>query len=260
MRAWQIAWAVVIERSIRALIRDLVILIVAVFSLLEMRGYLEKIDALPQHDNFLAETLIWAALVASATVTLFAATFVFCAIFIAPFRIYQEQTEKLAALSQVEPDKSESPPPQIKICSQRASPYEVTDVTHGRVLSTIRIGVKNCGGSPLSNCKVYIEQISPMPVLLGGLPILLEGGGFTLRHDDPEKFIDVATHWNHVDQYRFHTPPHGGLAETLNYIEDNLPRTIVIKILAFECQKSASFRIWTDKTKALHLEYIGYVN
>jgi hypothetical protein len=36
--AWQTAWAVVIERSIRALVRDLIILIVAGYSLLKMRG------------------------------------------------------------------------------------------------------------------------------------------------------------------------------------------------------------------------------
>jgi hypothetical protein len=166
-RAWQIAWAVVIERSIRAILRDLIILVIAVFSLYEMRGYLERIHALPEHDNLLAETSIWAALVAAATISIFAATFVFCAIFIAPFRLYQEQTEKLSVLSQAEQDKSERLPPQIEICSKSGAPYEVSDVRSGHVLSTIRIGIKNYGGSPLSNCKVSIEKMSPMPNLVG---------------------------------------------------------------------------------------------
>jgi hypothetical protein len=160
-RAWQIAWAVVIERSIRALVRDLIILVIAVFSLLEMREYLEKIRALPEHDNLLAETLIWTALISAATVTIFAAVFVFCAVFVAPFRLYQEQIEKLAALSQSGQAKSEKLPPQIKICFKTASPYEVSDVMHGHVLSTVRIGIKNSGGGTLSNCKIFIEKMTP---------------------------------------------------------------------------------------------------
>jgi hypothetical protein len=81
-RAWQIAWAMVIERSIRALVRDLIILIIALFSLREMHGYLEKLNALPQHDNLLAETLIWVSLVASATVIIFACDIYFlCALY-----------------------------------------------------------------------------------------------------------------------------------------------------------------------------------
>jgi len=43
----------------------------------------------------------------------------------------------------------------------------------------------------------------------GGLPILLDGGGFTLRHDDPEKLIDIAAHWDHVDNFRFNSPVAG---------------------------------------------------
>jgi len=258
-QAWQIAWTVVIDKSARALIRDLIILVISIYSLLQMRGYLENIHALPQHDNLVAETLIWIALVAAATVILFAATFVFCAIFIAPFRLYQEQAKKLAALSQVAHEKSEKRAPQIEICSKSGAPYEVSDVSHDRVLSTVRIGIKNNGGSPLSNCKVYIEKMSPTPNLVGGLPILLEGSGFILRHDDPEKLIDIADHWNHVDRYRFHAP-HGWFAETLNYLDDKIDRTIVIKVLAFECQRSASFKIWTDASRALHLDYIGYVD
>jgi hypothetical protein len=88
----------------------------------------------------------------------------------------------------------------------------------------------------------------------------LEGGGFTLRHDDPEKFVDIASHWDHVDQYRFNAPFGGGFAEALGFIDDKISRTIVIKTKTFECQKSASFRIYTDEAKALHLVYIGYVD
>lgn len=132
-RAWQIAWEVVIERSIRALFRDLIILVIAAFSLWEMHGYLERINALPQHDNLLAETLIWLALVASATATICAATFVFCAIFIAPYQLYQEQAKKPVAFSQAGPEKPERRAPQIEICSKSGSPYEVSDISHGQL-------------------------------------------------------------------------------------------------------------------------------
>jgi hypothetical protein len=254
-RAWEIAWAVVIERSIRALFRDLVILVIAVFSLWEMREYLERIHALPEHDNLLSETLIWATLVAAATITIFAATFVFCAIFIAPFRLYQEQIEKAPALSQAESNRL---PPQIEICSKSGGPYEISEIIKGRVRSAVRIGIRNSGGSPLSNCRVYIEGVSPPPAHVGLFPALLNGGSFVLRHDDPEKLIDIAVYFDHLKKYKFATPI-GGLiaAETLNYIDEMEQRSFVVKVAATECSKSAMFKILVDETKKLRLRYIG---
>jgi hypothetical protein len=174
---------------------------------------------------------------------------------LAPYWLYKEQAAKLRSIDH---EKSEKSPPKIEICFDKGAPYEVSNVDHHHVLSTVSIGLKN-SGSPLPNCKVFIEKISPEPPLAGGLPILLEGGGFTLRNDEPEKVIDVAAHWDHVDKYRFNAP-HGHFAETFNYIDDKELRTIVIKVEASGYQRSASFRIWTDNARALHLEYIGYVN
>jgi len=154
---------------------------------------------------------------------------------------------------------SVSGPPAIEIRFEKRAPYEVSDVQNGHVLSTVRIGIRNVGGSALSNCRVYIEKISPPPYLPGGDgPRQLADSGFTIRWDDPEKFVDVATHWDHVNQYRFQTPQ-GWFAETLNFLDDSIVRTIVIKVEAFECQRSASFKISTDAEKAIHLDYIGYV-
>jgi hypothetical protein len=151
-------------------------------------------------------------------------------------------------------------PAAIEICFEKRAPYEVCDIQQGRVLSTVRIGIRNTGRGVLSNCRVFVEKISPPPHLSGGDgPRQLADSGFTVRWDDPEKFVDVATHWDHVNQYRFNTPL-GWWAETLNFLEDTTPRTIVIKAEAFECQRSASFKLWTDAEKALHLDYIGYVN
>ena len=155
---------------------------------------------------------------------------------------------------------SEKSAPQIEIHHQPKVPYEVSEIQHGHVLSTVRIGITNSGSRSLSNCKVYIEKIAPEPPLPGGLPIQLAGAGFTLRHDDPEKLVDVAAHWDHVDKFRFSAPAGGTFYESLSYIESRQPRTIMIKVVAVECQRCASFRIWTDDTKAIHLKFIGYAS
>jgi hypothetical protein len=150
--------------------------------------------------------------------------------------------------------------PKIEICFAKGAPYEVSDVQHHHVLSTVRIGLKNVGGGALSNCKVYIDKIVPEPPLPGGLPILLNAETFTLRHDDPEKFVDIASHWDHVAQYRFSAPISGAFYEALGYIDSKPQRTILVKVDATEGQRSATFKIWTDEAKALHLECLGYVS
>lgn len=152
-----------------------------------------------------------------------------------------------------------STPPQIEIRFEKRAPYEVSDIQQSRVLSTTRIGIKNSGGGALSNCRVYIEKISPEPSIVGGLPVLLNGAGFMVRHDDPEQLIDIATHWNHVQKFRFNAPG-GHWAETLNYIDDSIERTIVIRIQATEGERRATFRLWTDEKKAIHLEFVGYAS
>lgn len=154
----------------------------------------------------------------------------------------------------------ENTAPQIEIHHKSASPYEVSEILHHHVLSTVRIGITNAGGRAISNCKVYIEKIVPEPPLPGGLPILLDGAGFTLRHDDPEKYIDVASHWDHMDKFKFSTPNVGGFAETQSYFESKQPLKITIKVVAVECQRCALFRIWTDDTKTMHLQFISYVS
>jgi hypothetical protein len=105
-----------------------------------------------------------------------------------------------------------------------------------------------------------VEKIAPQPALPGGLPILLEGGGFTLRVDDPEKFVDIASHWDHITKWRFNSSP-GWWAETMNYIDDDIERTIEIKFTATtidgsDFQKTVLFKIRTDGSKKLHLEWM----
>jgi hypothetical protein len=157
------------------------------------------------------------------------------------------------------PFRQDRKPGSIEISFGSGAPYQETKISQGHVLSTVRIGLSNPGETPLGNCRVYIDKISPEPPLPGGLPILLEGAGFTLRHDDPEKLVDIATHWDHVDKFRFNSPASGGFAETLLFIDDEPARTFVVKIEATGCQRSATFRLSTDDSRALHLDFIGYV-
>lgn len=150
--------------------------------------------------------------------------------------------------------------PKIEIVTGPATPYQVTEVQGGRVLSTVRVGIRNAGGKTLSNCKVYVEKLSPPANLPGGDTQLLEMSAFHLRHDDPEKLMDIAAHWDHVSQFRFSTPISGGFFETANYMEDGVKRTFAVRVSATECERSALFEIWTDESRRLHLKFLNYIN
>lgn len=148
----------------------------------------------------------------------------------------------------------DSPPVQkVEVRLKPGPPYEMVEVRNGRTLSSVRIGLVTTGGMSLSNCKLYVEKIAPQPPLPGGLPILLADQNFTIRHDDPERFVELAVHWDHVDKIRFSSQP-GWFAETLNYIDDHVPRTIELRIKGEpEYEKSVTFKIWTDESRRLHL-------
>lgn len=143
----------------------------------------------------------------------------------------------------------------IDIRFEPQSPYEINQISHGRGLSTVRIGLKAVGQT-FSNCLVYVEKIAPEPPLPGGLPILLSGDAAILRPDDPEILIDVASQWDHVEKYRF-TAPLPPMDSHLWYIADEPSRLIEIKVVARtganDFQKTALFKIWVDGSKHLHL-------
>jgi hypothetical protein len=146
----------------------------------------------------------------------------------------------------------ETAQPNIRVLFEPHNPYETSKISHGRVLSTVRIGLKAIG-KPLSNCKVYIEKMAPDPGIPGGLPILLEGGNFVLWPGDPEKLYDIASHWDHVTKFRFNSPG-GWWAETMNYIDDESPYRIEVKFVATELTKTFLFKLWTDESKQLHMQ------
>jgi hypothetical protein len=136
------------------------------------------------------------------------------------------------------------------------SPYQSSEIIIGRTLNTVRVGLKALHRT-LSNCRIYIDKISPVPPILGGFPILLSSVDF-LRPDDPEKLIDIASQWDHVDKWKFSTqPPSGGFLSSskLQYIDDGI-FNIEIKIhFGTGLQKSQLFRIWTEN-KQLHMEVV----
>jgi hypothetical protein len=127
----------------------------------------------------------------------------------------------------------------------------------------VKIGLKAVGQS-FSNCYVSIDKIAP-PLSAGVLPIQLKGGDFMLRHDDPEHFVTIATHWSHVDQFSFNLPnrPGGFLAPSSSphNIHEGTMLTISIKITGIqnngsEFSTNALFEIWTDESRKLHLKRI----
>jgi len=112
-------------------------------------------------------------------------------------------------------------------------------------------------GRPFFNCSIFIEKIVPEANIVGGLPIRLEGSGFDLRPDEPEKLLDIAYQWEHMNQFRFSAPIAPAYGGALNYLEDSIERTIEIRIaVGREFQKTATFKIWTDESKKLHLKPI----
>ncbi|CAE6837201.1 DUF4062 domain-containing protein [Paraburkholderia aspalathi] len=149
---------------------------------------------------------------------------------------------------------------KIEINTGPTTPYCVTDVRSGHVQSTVRIGIKNTGGKTLSNCKVYIENISPPTNSPGGTTMLLDGTGFQLRHDDPEKHVEIAAHGDNHDKFRFSTPIGGGFFDTAQWMDDNTRRTFAIRVVATECERSALFEIWADESRKLHLKLLNYVD
>ncbi|MCP1121405.1 DUF4062 domain-containing protein [Robbsia andropogonis] len=149
--------------------------------------------------------------------------------------------------------------PEIEMVTKSAAPYQVSEATNGQVLSTVKIGIKNAGGKTLSNCKVYIEDITPPTNSPGGATALLDGTGFQLRHDDPEKLVEIAGHWDSHDKFRFSTPIGGGFFDNSQWLDDNTRRTFSVSVTATECKRSARFEIWPDESRTLHLKFLGYI-
>jgi hypothetical protein len=142
----------------------------------------------------------------------------------------------------------------LSLLFETRDPYETSEISNGHVLSRVKIGLK-ASGRVFPNCKVFIEKIAPQPKLVGGMPILLGGGDLFVRPDDPETLIDIASQWDHMSQFRFSAPIAPVYGGALNYLDDNIERTIEIKIrVGTEFQKIATFKIWTDASKKLHLK------
>jgi hypothetical protein len=151
-------------------------------------------------------------------------------------------------------------PPKIEMFTDSSERYHVNEMQSGRMLSTVKIGITNAGGKTLSNCKVYVEQITPPPdIPSAGSTKLLDTGVFQLRHDDPERLIDIAAHWEHIDKFRFSAPMPGGTYGDPFDLKDIGKRTFAVRVKATECERSAMFELLTDDAKRLHLTFLSYI-
>jgi hypothetical protein len=157
------------------------------------------------------------------------------------------------------PERSQVATPMeqaIDIRFESQPPYETNEISNGRGLSTVRIGLK-ASGRTFSNCQVYVEKIAPQPSLPGGMPILLADSAPMLRPDDPEAFVTIVQHWDHVAKYRFNAPLPWHDVQ-LTYIDDQPSRLIEIKVTARsdagEFIKTATFKIWVDDMKKIHFQ------
>jgi hypothetical protein len=152
-------------------------------------------------------------------------------------------------------------PPKIEMFTDSSERYHVNEMQSGHMLSTVKIGVTNVGGKTLSNCKVYVDQITPPPdIPAAGTAKMLETGVFQLRRDDPERLVDIAAHWDHIDKFRFSAPFPGGAWGDPFDLNDIGKRTFAVRVKATECERAAMFEIATDDTKRLHLTFLHYID
>jgi len=142
--------------------------------------------------------------------------------------------------------------PEMEIVLHEGFPYEATGESQGKTVSTVRIGIKNWGDTDLTGCRVYIDAIDPMPDACE-TPIMLNAG-VDLPCDFPEILVDIATQQEDMNQYRFAS------GEASNSLDDATPRTIIVKIEAEECHRAASFRIWTDEQKHMHIRLVSHID
>lgn len=148
---------------------------------------------------------------------------------------------------------------QIEIHTEEGRPYHDLVLESGHLLSTVRVGIKNVGEKTLSNCRVYVEKVTPPANALVQSAILLENAVFNLRCDDPEELVDVANHWDHFNEFRFSAPGGTGFYESMQYMDGKIKRTFVVRVAARECERSALFEIWADDSKRLHLKFLNYL-
>ncbi|ACC75815.1 DUF4062 domain-containing protein [Paraburkholderia phymatum] len=150
--------------------------------------------------------------------------------------------------------------PLIEMVTGASERYHSNEIQSGHMLSTVRVGIRNAGGKTLSNCKVYVEQISPPPDIPSADSKLLDTGAFQLRHDDPERLVDIAAHWDHLDKFRFCAPLPGGMFGDPFDLNDKGRRTFAVRVRATECERSAMFELATDDSKRLSLTFLRYLD
>ncbi|MFL9939988.1 DUF4062 domain-containing protein [Paraburkholderia graminis] len=150
--------------------------------------------------------------------------------------------------------------PSIEMFTDASDRYHVNEPHTEHNLSTVKIGIRNAGGGTLSNCKVYVERVEPPPNLPTAPRILLDTGVFQLRHDDPERLVEIAAHWDHIAMFRFCAPLPGGAFGNPFNLNDCGTRTFTVRVIATECERAAQFELETDESKRLRLKFLRYAD
>lgn len=144
--------------------------------------------------------------------------------------------------------------PKIEIMSAGGAPYEMMQMVGERTRSYVKIGLKNGGDITVSNCAVTIEKV--IPDVFRAAPIKLEAPEFNLRHDDPEKFIEVAEYWGHAGKIRFCELP-STFSGPRTYFDAGQRYQILVKVRASETTRSALFDLWVDPSSQLRLQFVA---
>lgn len=85
-RAWSETWAMIVERSVWAVVRDAFLLGISIWALIVIGPALANWDAV----SSVADALIWAAAGLVVIAAVFAAVFVVMALLVTPYRMWQE--------------------------------------------------------------------------------------------------------------------------------------------------------------------------
>ena len=148
----------------------------------------------------------------------------------------------------------------VEFLCRSEPPYEITSISNGQINRSLRIGIKNTGRSAISNCRVYVDKISPPTNMAGGDTLQIDGTGFTLRPGDPEKLIDVANKWGHSKTYRFSFIS-GGFHDSNSDLNPEVDRFFNIKLVSSEITVAALFKICKDRNEdALRIVFLNYVS
>lgn len=97
-RSWAATWTAVVERNLTAILRDLLLALVAWYCVVHLSPILAEIKHPYDANSSVLDWQVWAIAGLISVVALFAVCFLITALFITPYRIYLEQRAEIAVL------------------------------------------------------------------------------------------------------------------------------------------------------------------